>query len=45
MQRILSMPSATVETNLAAQPEETREQAHRLISAAVEGQFDLDARE
>jgi hypothetical protein len=28
--------------NLAGQPEQVREQAYRLINAAVEGQFDLD---
>ncbi|HUZ56023.1 MAG TPA: hypothetical protein VMU94_26295 [Streptosporangiaceae bacterium] len=43
MQRILSMPSATVAANLAGQPEEVREHAQRLIDAAVEGQLDLDA--
>ena len=43
MQSVLSMPSATVAANLAGQPEQVREQTHRLITAAIEGQFDLDA--
>lgn len=38
-QRILDMPSATVHANLAGKPAEVREQAQRLISAAIEGRF------
>jgi hypothetical protein len=40
MERVLNMPNATVEANLAGQPDEVREKAHRLINAAVDGQFD-----
>ena len=39
-QRILGMPAATVQANLAGQPAEARAQAQRLIDAAIEGQFD-----
>ncbi len=42
-QRILGMPVATVEANLAGKPAEVRERAHRLIDAAIEGQFDTGA--
>lgn len=41
-QRILAMPAATVEANLTGQPAEVRERAHRLIDAAIDGQFDMD---
>jgi hypothetical protein len=41
-QHILGMPAATVEANLAGKPTEVRERAHRLINAAIEGQFDTD---
>jgi hypothetical protein len=43
MQRVLTMPNATVAANLAGQPEEVREQVYRLIDAAVDGQFELHA--
>jgi hypothetical protein len=40
-ERILGMPHATVEANLAAQPADVRARAHRIIDAAVEGEFDI----
>jgi hypothetical protein len=39
-QRILGMPAATAEADLAGQPAEVRERAHRLIEAAINGQCD-----
>jgi hypothetical protein len=39
-QRILDMPAATIEANLAGQPADVRERAQRLIDAAIEGKFD-----
>jgi hypothetical protein len=42
-QRILGMPAATVEANLAGKPAEVRGRAHRLIDAAIEGQLDSGA--
>ena len=41
--RILGMPAATVESNLAGQPAEARARAHRIIGAAIDGQFDMGA--
>lgn len=38
-QRILDMPSATLEANLAGKPAEVREQVRRLINAAIEGRL------
>ena len=43
-QHILDMPAATIEANLADQPAAARERAHRLIDAAIEGQFDVRTR-
>lgn len=40
-QCILDMPATSVEANLAGQPPEVRERAHRLIDAIIEAQFDL----
>lgn len=37
---ILTLPAATVEANLDGQPAEVRARAHRLIDAAIAGQFD-----
>jgi len=42
-QRVLAMPNAIVQGNLAGQPAEFRERAQRLIDAAIKGQFDVDA--
>jgi hypothetical protein len=42
-QHILGVPAETVEANLAGKPTEVRERAHRLINAAIEGQFDTGA--
>jgi hypothetical protein len=42
-QRILDMPAAAIEANLAGQPAGVRERARRFIGAAVEGQFDAGA--
>ncbi len=39
IERVLNMPSATVEANLAGQPDDVREKAHRLIDAGIDGQF------
>jgi hypothetical protein len=41
-QRILGMPAATVEANLTGKPAEVRERAHRLIDAAIDGQFNTN---
>jgi hypothetical protein len=40
VQRILAMPAATVEANLAGESTDVRDRAYRLIEAAIEGQFD-----
>jgi len=40
-QRILEMPAAEINANLAGQPAETRERAQRIIAAAIEGHFDI----
>ena len=41
-QHLLDLPSATLTANLAGKPEETRERVHRIINAAIEGQFSVD---
>jgi hypothetical protein len=38
-ERILGMPTATINANLAEQPHEIRRQAQRLIEAALDGEF------
>jgi hypothetical protein len=43
MQRVLGMPSETVAANLMGKPDEVRQQAHRLINAAIDRQLDLHA--
>jgi hypothetical protein len=40
-QRILDMPAAQVEANLAGHPAAVRHRADRLIEAAIEGQFEV----
>jgi len=40
-QRILDMPAAEINANLAGQSAETRERAQRIIAAAIEGHFDI----
>ena len=37
--RVLDMPSATVNANLAGKPEETHDRGQRIIEAAIEGRF------
>ena len=44
-QRILDMPDTTIKANLAGKPEDVRDRAHRLIDAAIEGQFDANTRD
>jgi hypothetical protein len=40
-QRILDMPAAAIQANLASQPPEVRERTRRIIDAAIDGQFDV----
>jgi len=42
--RLLDLPVAAVTANLAGQPAEARERVQRVIDAAIEGQFDTEAR-
>jgi hypothetical protein len=44
-QRILDMPDTTIKANLASQPADVRERAQRIIDAAIDGKFDVDARD
>jgi hypothetical protein len=41
-QRILGMPAAQVEKNLAGQPAAVRQRGERLIEATIEGKFDVN---
>jgi hypothetical protein len=43
--RILDMPAATINANLAGKPAETRDRAQRIIDAAIEGQFGVDGKD
>jgi hypothetical protein len=41
-QHLLDLPFATLTANLDGQPAEARERVHRIINAAIDGQFDAE---
>jgi hypothetical protein len=41
-QRLLDLPAAELEANLAGQPAKARERVRRVIDAAIDGQFDTE---